>query len=161
MMSNSTVRKIVSGGQTGADQAALDFALAAGLEHGGWVPKGRTDERGSIPERFDRLIECTARNPAVRTRLNVRDSDGTAILSHGALQGGSRLTESSAVELGKPCLHLDLAVMSEGAAAAKLAEWIGHSGIVTLNVAGPRASQDGAIAGKTRTVLELAFGTDG
>jgi hypothetical protein len=76
------VEKIVSGGQTGADQAALDVALERGLQVGGWVPKGRLAEDGPIPERYSGLVETQSSDPAVRTSLNLRDSDATLIVSH-------------------------------------------------------------------------------
>src|SRR5262245_28634364 len=72
---NARLRRIVSGGQTGDDRAALDVALEQGIEIGGWVPKGRVAEDGTIPERYVALQEATSADPAVRTRLNVRDSD--------------------------------------------------------------------------------------
>ena len=86
------LEKIVSGGQTGADRAALDFARANGLGIGGWVPRGRLAEDGLIPEDYLGLLEADSTDPAVRTALNVRDSDATLILSHGPLTGGSLLT---------------------------------------------------------------------
>src|SRR6267142_1460190 len=102
------VERIVSGGQTGADRAALDFALASRIPIGGWVPKGRLAEDGRIPERYAGLVETESADPAVRTARNVRDSDGTLILSHGPLDGGSLFTHREAVRTGRPALHLDL-----------------------------------------------------
>jgi hypothetical protein len=98
--------KILSGGQTGADRAALEWALAEGLPHGGWCPGNRKAEDGRIPSRF-RLKETRSRTYAVRTSWNVRDSDGTVIFSlHRRLMGGSRRTAETARKLGKPLLHL-------------------------------------------------------
>jgi hypothetical protein len=77
------IKKIVSGGQTGADRGALDAALECGIETGGWVPKGRLAEDGVIPEKYMGLKEAPSKEPAVRTTLNVRDSDATLIVSRG------------------------------------------------------------------------------
>ena len=114
------VKKIVSGGQTGADRAAWDVVLELGLEIGGWVPKGRLAEDGSIPERYTGLREATLADPAVRTVLNVRDSDATLIVSNGPLSGGSLLTFQEAVRCGRPVLHLDLSVLRPAEAVAQL-----------------------------------------
>lgn len=153
-----TVRKIISGGQTGADRAALDAALAAEIPYGGWTPRGRTDELGAIPARYAALHESDCSDPALRTRLNVRDSDATVIFSRGPLRGGSRWTVECARELGRPWLHLDLARRSEADAVAALHAWIGLHRVQTLNVAGPRASEDPEIYARTRGVLDRAIG---
>lgn len=151
-------RRIVSGGQTGADRAALDFALAHGFEVGGWVPKGRLAEDGAIPERYTGLLETASAESAVRSARNVRDSDATLILSHGPLTGGSLLTLHEATRAGKPVLHLDLdQVATVETAALVLRGWLAGTGPSTLNVAGPRASKDSRIAEATREVLEAAL----
>src|SRR6266498_3663785 len=92
--------RIVSGGQTGADRAALDWALAHGVPHGGWCPRGRKAEDGTIA-RLYLLTETPADSYAPRTEWNVRDSDGTAILSLSqTLTGGSRKTAELARQYG-------------------------------------------------------------
>ncbi|MER2623546.1 MAG: putative molybdenum carrier protein [Accumulibacter sp.] len=101
--------KIVSGGQTGADRAALDVALDLGIPCGGWVPKGRLAEDGEIPVGCPHLVEEEDAEPNTRTTLNIRDSDATLILSQGKLHGGSNFTASTAHKAGKPYLHVDLA----------------------------------------------------
>lgn len=150
--------RIVSGGQTGADRAALDVALELGLESGGWVPLGRQAEDGEIPERYAHMREADSPLPAVRTELNVRDSDATVIVSHGALVGGTALTQSIAHRLGKPLLHLDLDTISEATAARSLREWLIAEHPAVLNVAGARESEDAGIYAATRRVLSVAFG---
>ena len=96
--------KIVSGGQTGADRAALDWALANGLPCGGWCPLGRLAEDGVIDARYP-LRETPEPSPAQRTEWNVRDSDGTLIVSLAKrLIGGTRLTEDLTMRLAKPHL---------------------------------------------------------
>src|SRR5262245_28119414 len=125
----AVLKRIVSGGQTGADRAALDVAMKLGIDYGGWVPKGRNDESGTIPELYKNLIEASSSEPEVRTRLNVRDSDGTVIIYFRKLEGGSRLTAEIAIELGKPLLKLDLSEVSEADAAQTLRDWIKKDGI--------------------------------
>jgi hypothetical protein len=147
------VEKIVSGGQTGADRAALDFALAGGLRVGGWVPRGRLAEDGRIPDRYAGLTETESADPAVRTARNVRDSDATLILSHGPLSGGSRFTLEEANRTGKPVLHLDLDRLPRASAAERLRRWLSEVRPAILNVAGPRASRDPRIASATAEVL--------
>ena len=152
-----TLEKIVSGGQTGADRAALDFARANGLDVGGWVPKGRFAEDGRIPEHYLGLLEADSADPAVRTALNVRDSDATLILSHGLLAGGSLLTLQEATRTERPVLHLDLDQVSTASAAAQLRRWLATVRPRILNVAGPRASEDPRIASATEAVLRAAL----
>jgi len=151
------IERIVSGAQTGADRAALDFALANGIRIGGWVPRGRLAEDGRIPDRYPDLVETESADPAVRTARNVRDSDATLILSHGPLDGGSLLTFEEATRAGKPVLHLDLDDLSPAAAAARLRTWLAAVRPAILNVAGPRASRDPRIAAVTRAVLDAAL----
>ena len=133
--------RIVSGGQTGADRAAFDAALALGIPIGGWVPQGRLDEDGTIPARYPSLREVDSPEPAVRSERNVRDSDATLVLSHGELSGGSALTAELCERLGKPLLHLDLALSSCNG-AAQLADWLPRIQPDVLNVAGARHSED-------------------
>ena len=144
--------KILAGGQTGVDRAALEWALADGLPHGGWCPKGRKAEDGSIPSRF-RLQETRSRTYAVRTRWNVRDSDGTVIFSrHRRLLGGTRRTADAAAKLGKPLLHLTSS-LGAAQAARRLESFIRKHAIAVLNVAGPRASEEPGIGRFVETVL--------
>jgi len=148
--------KIVSGGQTGADRAALDWAIAAGVPHGGWCPKGRRAEDGVIPRRY-RLRESPSTAYSQRTRWNVRDADATLIVSHGPLAGGSLLTLGEAKRAGKPVLHLDLDAIARPVAAARLRDWLAAVRPRILNVAGPRASHDPRIAAATEALLEEAL----
>jgi len=145
--------RIVSGGQTGADRGALDAARAAGVPIGGWVPRGRWAEDGPVPAAYDGLRETASADPAERTRRNVLDSDGTLIVSHGPPGGGTALTRSVAEALGKPCLWLDLDVLSAEDAVARALAWMSRHAIETLNVAGPRASEDPRGYDSTRAVI--------
>ncbi len=101
------VQKIVSGGQTGVDRAALDAAATLGLQRGGWCPRGRRAEDGVIPRHYP-LQETDSPRYDVRTRRNVRDSDATLILHRGTLRGGTRFTAEYCRQRRKPCLLVDL-----------------------------------------------------
>ena len=91
--------RVISGAQTGADRDAFDAAIETGTDYGGWIPKGRLAEDGVIPEQYSNLVETDSEVYSVRTKLNVRDSDATLILSHGPLTGGSLYTEQKARNL--------------------------------------------------------------
>ena len=151
------IKRIVSGGQTGADRAALDIARALGIETGGWVPRGRWAEDGRLPDCYPNMRQTESADPAVRTAYNVRDTDGTVVFSHGEVSGGTKWTADVSAELGKPMLHLDLARQSVTAAADCLLEWVAAEHIEVLNVAGPRQSEDGEIHAAVRAVLETAL----
>lgn len=103
-----TVTKIVSGGQTGVDRAAWDFAIANGIPIGGYVPKGRLAEDGVIASNYQTLIETDSEDPVERTRLNVQTSDATLIFGRGEVFGGTKLTAEVADDLSKPLLAVDL-----------------------------------------------------
>ena len=154
----STPISIVSGGQTGADRAALDWAIAHGIEHGGWCPRGRRAEDGAIAARY-RLRETPSDRYEQRTQWNVRDSDGTVILTlAAALTGGSRTTAECAEALGRPCLHVSRAADGDGAADA-VRRFVETHRIRVLNVAGPRASGEPDVGEFVRSTLDRALGT--
>ncbi|MFH1216538.1 MAG: putative molybdenum carrier protein [Pseudomonadota bacterium] len=148
--------KIISGGQTGADQAGLDAAIKLNIPHGGWIPKGRLTENGPLPEKYH-LQEMPNGSYPKRTEQNVIDSDATVIFSHGKLTGGSDLTRKKAEKLNKPWLHLDLDAMSVGYATRLLKSWIIDNGIKVLNVAGPRGSKDPKIYEVTLKIIAGAL----
>lgn len=143
------VARLVSGGQTGVDRAALDAGLAAGVPVGGWCPRGRLAEDGKIPARYP-LRETPDSDPAQRTAWNLRDSDGTLILHRRGLAGGTALTADLARRRGRPLLVIDL---DRAPAPADIREWLRGQGIRVLNVAGPRESQDPGIAAVARALL--------
>jgi hypothetical protein len=157
---------IVSGGQTGADRAALDFAIEHGISHDGWCPRGRLAEDGAIATRYQ-LRETPTRRYAQRTQWNVRDSDATVVFCIAPVPiGGTRLTLAIARRLGKPLLHLsrEEAMASANDAAAAMAESAdrlqafldGHA-VRRLNIAGPRASQETEVGQFVRQVLQAAL----
>ena len=148
------LKKIISGGQTGADRGALDAAIALGIAHGGWVSKGRIAEDGPISDEYQ-LQEMTTDSYPKRTEQNVIDSDGTLIISHGKLTGGSAYIKKVAMKIGKPWFHVDLNKLPTFHAAMIIEDWISKNQIGVLNVAGPRASEDPLIYGLVTVILEL------
>ena len=154
------IQKIISGGQTGADRAALDVAIKLKIPHGGWVPKGRLAEDGPIPSKY-KLQEMPTRGYQKRTEQNVIDSDGTLIISHGRLTGGSAYTVKMANKHSKPWLHIDLQKTKGFDASFVIYGWIHDNQIEYLNVAGPRASKDPKIYSRVKNILEevLLLGT--
>jgi hypothetical protein len=150
------IRKIISGGQTGADQAALDIAIEMGIPHGGWIPKGRRTENGPLPDKYQ-LQEMPTASYEKRTEKNVLASDGTLILSHGKLGGGSALTRRLAKKHSRPWTHVDLDHVSSFEAAMKIIAWITKHDIQVLNVAGPPASKDPEICEATKRILKAVY----
>lgn len=150
---------IYSGGQTGVDRAALEFAIEAGIPHAGWCPRGRTAEDGVIPSKFN-LRETTSPDPAVRTRLNILDTDAILIITEGIVESpGTKLTLWFATLLNRPVLVIDRTESSsEEPSAQRLQKWLfDHPEIQTLNIAGPRASECPEIGDFSRRIFELTF----
>lgn len=144
---------IISGGQTGADRAALDFAIAHRLAHGGWCPRGRLADDGPIDLRY-KLRETPSRRYAQRTEWNVRDSDATAIFSPSIdVQGGTALTLTLCRRLGKPAIQLSSATVTIAEGAARLTDFLRAHRVERLNVAGPRASHSPEIGAFVEGVL--------
>ena len=149
------IKKIISGGQTGADRPLLILPsrwrslTAAGYQKDAW-PR-------TVPSREYNLKEMPTTSYPKRTEQNVIDSDGTLIITHGKLTGGSRLTKEFAENQKKPCLHVDLNQEVEYEAAVHIDDWTQEHGIEVLNVAGPRASKDPKIYSKVLKVLEIVY----
>jgi nucleoside 2-deoxyribosyltransferase len=147
--------KIISGGQTGVDRAALDFALRNHLPCGGWCPKGRLAEDGPISEEYP-LQETASTVYAERTRMNVEDSDGTLILYQDELSGGTKYTAEYAAAKEKPLLQIDIG--KDTIAFRSISVWIEANHIKALNIAGPRESACHGIYDKAFDFLEQLFG---
>ena len=144
-----------SGGQTGVDRAALDFALAHGIAHGGWCPLWRLAEDGPIPPQYH-LTPHNSEGYSGRTRANVHDSDGTLLVARGKLTPGTKLTLKFARSLGKPYLLVNLAPsLVNWPNLAR--EWLEANAIRRLNVAGSSESKRPGIHGETFRLLGLIF----
>jgi hypothetical protein len=150
------IKKIISGGQTGVDRAALDAAIKLSIAHGGWIPQGRLTESGPLPPEYQ-LKETRSPGYAERTEKNVLDADGTLIISRGPLTGGSEYTREMAVKHQRPWLHIDLAHQAAFQAATLINNWILNKKIEILNVAGPRASKDPKIYNDTLNIIESTY----
>lgn len=135
------------------DRAALDAAIALGVPVGGWCPRGRLAEDGPIDPRYP-LRETPASGYPQRTEWNVRDSDGTLVLTRGRPSGGTALTIALARQHRRPVFVLDLSAEPE---VAPLLHWLDAEGISVLNVAGPRESQQPGIQREARSFLEDAL----
>ncbi len=167
------IERIISGGQTGVDRAALDAALEKNFTCGGWCPLGRKAEDGVIPARYP-LKETESEDYEERTERNVTDADGTLILTRGEPTGGTAFTIGLAHGYEKPCLVLDLDTTlhcnqvkekngssglqpapesGDAALPATIQTWVSENNIRVLNVAGPRESNSPGIYKIARALL--------
>jgi hypothetical protein len=144
--------KINSGGQSGVDRAALDFAMKFGIACGGWCPKGRKAEDGQIDKKYP-LKEASDASYETRTKLNVQDSDGTLVLYDGKLDDGTLLTAKLAQKLEKPLLKIDLSGEKDKN-SQKVSNWINFNYLEIINIAGPRESNSPGIYIETLHFLE-------
>jgi hypothetical protein len=148
--------KIVSGGQTGVDRAALDFAIRHGYEHGGWCPHGRRAEDGVIPPIY-RLRETDSADYDERTEKNTVGSDATLIVAREKeLSGGTAFTKTCAEQRGRPVM---IVFETDGVlkSAAALSKFLKRNNVHTLNVAGPRESQASGIGKFVMELLEVTL----
>jgi len=129
------LKKIISGGQTDSDQAALDIAIKLGVPHGGWIPKGRTTETGTLPERF-KLKEMSSESYSECIKQNVMDATGTLIISYGTLTGDLESARKATLRYGRQMLSVDLDHMDDLKAAVLLKDWIQLYRIEVLYVIG-------------------------
>ncbi len=155
MVKPIVVDKLIAGGQTGADRAALDFALEHGISCGGWCPKGRWAEDGLIPEGYP-LNETKSPDPAERTGLNIAESDGTLVFTLGEPDTGTKLTLELAQRFNKPYLLVDFANTPH---AEETRGWLACQEICTLNVAGPRESKSPGIYTLAKGFLTIVLGS--
>jgi len=171
------VKKIVTGGQTGVDQAALEAAMSLGLDYGGWCPEGRAAENGEIPKEYVKLKvipkECYQEDKedkqhlasrAARTKKNIEDSDATLIIVPqypipDAIKDGTKLTIDYPEEQKKPFMIFDLSKQT----AKDIATWINKveketgKAIETLNIGGPSESNWPGINKQSLTLLKETF----
>jgi hypothetical protein len=146
------IERIVSGGQTGADRAGLDAAIACGVPHGGWCPKGRTAEDGVIHERYQ-LTETEGASYLARTERNVKQSDGTVVFTLGELAGGSLRTGDFARRHQKPWCHIRLGEASDQQAADDLRQFVKAHEIRSLNIAGSSESREPGLRQRVQAVV--------
>jgi hypothetical protein len=149
------IQKVISGGQTGVDRAALDAAIEHTIPVGGSCPKGRRAEDGPIPSHYP-LKEMPTPDYLPRTHQNVLDSDGTLVLCFDAPTGGTASTIESATASSKPVLTLDLCRPALRD-VPNVMEWLRSHGIQTLNVAGPRGCKDPRVYPLAYTFLDRLF----
>lgn len=153
------IRKIISGGQVGADQAALDVAIKLGIPHGGWIQKGRKTQSGILPEKY-RLKEMPTASFKERIEQNVKDSDGSLIISHGKPTGSSDYSRKMALKYKRHLLHIDPSQRNTRQSAELINSWIALHNIENLNVSGSRTSEDPNIYKVTMDILEKAYYLD-
>jgi hypothetical protein len=132
--------KIISGGQTGVDMAALEMALCLGMNYGGSIPKGRLTEAGPLDLKYNKMTELKSSYYSVRTKKNIIDSDATLIIMKGKLTGGTALTRFIAQDYGKSCLCVNLQEQSKEQAINNIKKWLKEIKPQILNIAGPRES---------------------
>jgi hypothetical protein len=153
VVSNFIIKKIISGGQTGVDRAALDVAILLNIPHGGWCPKSRKAEDGVISPYYN-LKETASEEYNERTAWNVSDSDGTLIIVKGKPIGGTLLTKNVAEQLKKPFFIFNL---DKDNNIDSVINWINENKIKILNIAGPRASQVSDIYQSSYQLLKQLF----
>lgn len=146
--------KIISGGQTGVDRAALDFALDFNFEVGGYCPKGRKAEDGTLSEKYSFLIEMKTGSYADRTIENVRQADATLLITDEVrLSGGSRLTHIASTTINKPIYIMHPRSLNKD----KFVNWLDKNNVQVLNIAGPRESKRPGIYALTYAILCILF----
>jgi predicted Rossmann-fold nucleotide-binding protein len=143
--------KIISGGQTGVDRAALDAAIACNYPYSGSIPKGRRAEDGVIDLKYRNLVELESSDYITRTEKNVKDADATLIINMGMLEGGTSQTYDFVLKYNKPCLIVNIDVDSNP--VQNILNWIKNVNPDVLNVAGPRESKYPGIYKKTFDIL--------
>jgi hypothetical protein len=150
------IKKIISGGQTGAEQAALDAAIQCHIPYDGWIQKGRLTEAGRLPNKY-KLTGMPTDSYAKKAEQNIIDSDGTLIISHGNLTGEPKHAQKKAEKHKKPFLHIDLERVNAFQAAHVVKKWASDNFIETLNVSGPSVSEDKYIYQSAMRLLTVVF----
>jgi hypothetical protein len=146
--------KVISGGQTGVDRAALDVAIELRVPCGGWCPKGRRAEDGPIALHYP-LVETFSDTYPQRTRRNVEDSDGTLILTRGEPDRGTALTIELAGRMGKPLFVVDILAPQD---VSVVRAWARKHHVKVLNVAGPRERTKPGVHAQAASYLRMLLG---
>lgn len=149
------INKIISGGQTGADIAGVDAAIECGVPYGGWLPKGRKCENGTVSITYTEFKELVRGGYPKRTEQNVIDSDGTVIFSHGKLTTGSALTARLCKQHHRPFFYMNLDI--EADYPKQLRDWSIEWDIKSLNVAGSRESKHPGIYDQVKTIMRAVL----
>ena len=152
-MSNHTLQ-VISGGQTGADRAGIDAAIDLGIPYGGSIPAGRKTEDGTLPERYDKIIELKSKSYPVRTEKNVVDADATLIFTYNKMGAGSALTVKMAEKHHKPYLHINLEMKQDSEAVKIITKWLDKTKPQVLNIAGSRESTSCGIYNRVFNILK-------
>jgi len=147
------LEKILSGGQTGVDRAALDVAIELGFSHGGWCPAGRDADGGVIPEKYQ-LTETSEIDHTVRSEYNVRDADATMMLYRGKLHGGTAYAIEMAQHLAKPVIAINL---DQASSLEEAIDWIRANQVKILFVGGQRETTNSGIYFQSRVFLNSLF----
>jgi hypothetical protein len=150
------IRKIISGGQTGVELAALDIAIKLGITHGGWTSRGKRNAEGLLPALYD-LAETSSLGFQSAMENNVNASDGTLVISRDMKTARTRTAVQAALKQQRQFLHVDLAQYSLFEAASLTASWLSQQQIKVVFITGLTASEDARIYQQTRQVLETAF----
>ena len=148
------IKKIISGGQTGADIAGIHAAIETNFPYSGWLPKNRLTEKGSLSEKYSHFKTMTRGGYPARTKQNIIDSDATLIFTHGKLTGGSLLTKKTALKLKKPVLHINLSELDKNGVVSLIIAFLNGNNIEVLNIAGSRASKDLEIHNSVYSVIK-------
>jgi len=146
--------KIISGGQTGADRAALDAAIELGLDYGGAIPRGRLTENGSLDLKYKRMTEIETEIYSARTEKNVVDSDATLLFTLGRIGEGTALTMKLAERYNKPHLHIELTEKTDKIAVGIINKWLKETRPSILNVAGSRESTSRGVYARVYSILK-------
>ena len=143
------IEKIISGGQTGVDRAALDVALTLAIPHGGWCAAGRQADDGPIPAKYQ-LVETAHLDHTVRSEFNIKGSDGTLMIYRGELHGGTAYAVELAKHLDRPVLTLNL---EQTPSVASIIDWIKNHNIKTLHIGGQREINNPGIYAQAYTLI--------
>ena len=157
-MSKHKISKIISGGQTGADRAGIDVAIALGIDYGGSLPSGRRTEDGYLSRTYTKMNEVKSRHYQARTEKNVMDSDATIVFTYNRMGSGSALTMKKAEEHYKSCLHVNLDKQTDDEAVRIVTEWLDSVRPYTLNVAGSRESTAQGIYQRVFNIMKKVLG---
>jgi len=153
----TSIKKIISGGQTGADRAGLDVAIGLGLDYGGSIPAGRRTEDGALSRKYNKMKELKSRHYQARTEKNVLDADATLIFTFNKIGSGAALTKKIADQNYKSCLHINLSKQQDDEARRIVSEWLDAVRPHTLNIAGSRESFAEGIYDRVFNILKYVL----